>query len=55
MDTFEEPCFVVEDKPGLMEEYGNDPRKMNNGVTLVKPRDRAWAKPFLTTKIERDI
>jgi len=55
VDTFEEPCFVVEDKPGLMEEYGNDPRKMNNGVTLVKPRDRAWAKAFLTTKIERDI
>jgi len=55
VDTFEEPCFVVEDKPGLMEEYGNDPRKMNNGVTLVKPRDRAWAKAFLITQIERDI
>jgi len=24
--VFEEPCFVVEDKPGLMEEYGNDPK-----------------------------
>jgi len=26
VDSFEEPCFVVEDKPGLMEEYGNDPK-----------------------------
>jgi len=27
VDTFEEPCFVVEGKPGLMEEYENNPRK----------------------------
>jgi len=44
VDSFEETCFVVEDKPGLMEEYDNDPRNMNNGVTLVEPREKAWSK-----------
>ncbi len=43
-------CFVVEDKPGLMEEYGDNPRKMNNGVTLVKPRETAWPKAFFESK-----
>jgi len=46
VNLFEEPCFVVKDKPGHMEEYGNDPRNMNNGVTLVKPREKAWSKAF---------
>jgi len=47
LDTFEEPCFVVEDKHGLHEEMGSDTRKMMNGVTLVKPRDAAWPNEFL--------
>jgi len=50
VDCFEELCFVVEDKPGLMEEYGDDPRRMNNGVTLVKPREKAWPKAFFEKK-----
>jgi len=47
IDTFEEPCFVVEDKHGLHEEMGSDTRKMMNEVTLVKPRDAAWPNEFL--------
>jgi len=33
-----------------MEEYGDDPRRMNNGVTLVKPREKAWPKAFFENK-----
>jgi len=47
VDTFETPCFVVEDKHGLDEEMGNDVRKINNGITLVKPREEGWPKEFL--------
>jgi len=47
VDTFETPCFVVEDRPGLHEEYGTNLRHINNGVTLVKPRDAAWPNEFL--------
>jgi hypothetical protein len=46
VDAFEEPCFVVEDKPGLSEEMGSETKMMNNGVTLVKPRDKAWPQAF---------
>jgi len=46
VDAFENSCFVVEDKPGLFEEMGTDITKMNNGVTLVKPRETAWPKEF---------
>jgi len=46
-DTFETPCFVVEDKHCLDEEMGNDVRKINNGITLVKPRKEGWPKEFL--------
>jgi len=46
VDSFEEPCFIVEDKPGLMESYGKDPDDINNGVTLVKPREKAWPQAF---------
>jgi len=46
VDTIECPCFVVEDKPGLFEEMGRNVRKMNNGVTLVKPREEGWATQF---------
>jgi len=46
VDAFEEPCFVVEDKPGLIEQLGANVRSMNNGVTLVKPREKTWPKPF---------
>jgi len=46
VDCFEEDYFVVEDKHGLMEEYGLNPMEMNNGVTLVKPRENAWLKSF---------
>jgi len=46
VDAFETSCFVVEDKPGLFEEMGTDVTKMNNGVTLVKPRETAWPKQF---------
>ena len=44
VDTFEDSCFVVEDKPGLFEELGSDLRKINNGITLVKPREKGWPK-----------
>ena len=44
VDSFEELCFVVEDKPGLFEELGTDKNKMNDDVTLVKPREKAWPK-----------
>ena len=47
VDTFETPCFVVEEKHGLDEEMGNDVRKINNGITLVKPREEGWPKEFL--------
>jgi len=47
VDTFETLCFVVEDKHGLYEEMGTDVKKMNNGITLVKPRDEGWPKEFL--------
>jgi len=47
VDTFETPCFVVEDKHGLNEEMGNDVREINNGITLVKPREEGWPKEFL--------
>ena len=47
VESFEEPCFVVEDRPGLFEEYGTDQIHINNGVTLVKPREKAWPKEFL--------
>ena len=47
VDSFEDSCFVVEDKPGLFEELGNDLRKINNGITLVKPREKGWPKEFL--------
>jgi len=50
VDSFEEPCFVVEDKPGLMESYGKDPDDINNGVTLVKPREKAWPQAFFENK-----
>jgi len=30
VDTFETPCFVVEDKHGLHQEMRNDVRKMNS-------------------------
>jgi len=43
VDTIECPCFVVEDKPSVFEEMGRNVRKMNNGVTLVKPREEGWA------------
>jgi len=46
VDTFEDSCFVVEDKPGLFEELGTDLRKINNGITLVKPREKGWPKQF---------
>jgi len=44
VDAFEDLCFVVEDKPGFSEEMGTDNTKMNNGVTLVKPREKDWPK-----------
>jgi len=47
VESFEEPCFVVEDKPGLFEDYGSIPMHIINGVTLVKPREKAWSKEFL--------
>jgi len=40
------PCFVVEDKPGVFEEMGRNIQKMNHGVTLVKPREEGWATQF---------
>jgi len=36
----------VEDKPGLIEQLGTNVRSMDNGVTLVKPREKAWPKAF---------
>jgi len=36
----------VEDKHGLCE-MGVDLKIINNGVTLVKPRDEGWPKEFL--------
>jgi len=47
VDTFEASCFVVEDKHGLHEEYGSHLNKINNGVTLVKPRETACTTEFL--------
>jgi len=47
VESFEEPCFVVEDRPGLFEEYGTDQIHIKNGVTLLKPREKAWPKEFL--------
>jgi len=46
VDSIECPCFVVEDKTGVFEEMGRNVRKMNNGVTLVKPREEGWATQF---------
>jgi len=50
VDSFEDLCFVVEDKPGLFEELGTDISELNNGITLVKPRDKGWAKEFYPKK-----
>ncbi len=47
VDSFEEPCFVVEDRHGLFEEYDTDPIHISKGVTLVKPREKAWPEEFL--------
>ena len=47
VDTFEESCFVVEDKQQLLEDYGSNHNYIPNGVTLVKPREKAWPKEFL--------
>jgi len=47
VDSFEESCFVVEDKHGLLENYGSNLNYVTNGVTLVKPREKAWPKEFL--------
>jgi len=46
VDALEEPCFVVEDKPGIIEQLGTNVRQMSNGVTLVKTREKAWPKAF---------
>jgi len=53
VDSFGEPCFIVEDKPGLFESYGKDLEDIMNGVTLVKPREKACPKAFL--KITKTI
>jgi len=50
VDSFENSCFVVEDKPGLFEELGTDISALNNGITLVKPREKGWAKEFYPKK-----
>ena len=50
VDTFEEPCFVVEDKPGLFEILGTELQKIYNGITVVKPREKGWPKQFLDGK-----
>jgi hypothetical protein len=47
VDCFAAPCFVVEDKHGLQEEMVADGMNLCNGLTLVKPRDEAWANEFL--------
>ncbi len=47
VDCFAAPCFVVEDKHGLLEDMGNNTRLLLNGVTLVKPRDEACPAEFL--------
>ena len=47
VDCFTAPCFVVEDKHGLQEEMVTDGMNLWNGLTLVKPRDEAWANEFL--------
>ena len=47
VESFEEPCFVVEDKPGLFQDYGSIPMHIIICVTLVKPREKAWSKEFL--------
>jgi len=31
---------LLEEKPGLFEELGTDTRKLNNGITLMKPRGK---------------
>ena len=46
VDAFEEPCIAVEDKPGLIEQLGTNVRFMNNGVTLVKSREKLGQKLF---------
>jgi len=50
VDSFEDLCFVVQDKPGLFEELGTDISELNNGITLVKPRDKGWAIEFYPKK-----
>jgi len=40
VDSFEDSCFVVEDKPGLLEESGTNIHELNKGITLVKPRKK---------------
>jgi len=47
VDCFAAPCFVVEDKYGLHENMGDNPRKVLNGAILLKPRDAAWPAEFL--------
>ncbi len=42
VDCFKKFCFLVEDQPGLMEEYGSNPIKMSNWATLVKSREKSW-------------
>jgi len=38
--------LFVEVKPGLIEQLGTNVRSMNNGVTLIEPREKAWPKAF---------
>jgi len=47
IDAFEAPCFVVEDKPRIYEEHGFDISEIENGITLVKPREEGLPKLFL--------
>jgi len=48
VDAFEEPCIAVEDKPRLTEQLGTNVRFMNNGVTLIKSRERLGHKLFIS-------
>ena len=41
VNSFEKSCFVVEDKHGLLEDYGSNLNHITNGVTLLKPREKA--------------
>jgi len=49
MDSFENSCFVVEDKSQLFGEVGTDVRKLSI-MEILWSREKGWAKEFYPKK-----